>query len=356
MKKRFLNHFIFGLCTICIGFCQTKNGQDSTQFDSELTLMSQYLDSAEWKPAKRALKRYLKQNPESVSGLKLQARYYDLIQEPEMALKTWNTIRNLIPEDYESLKYSAILWYKLGDFKRSFNGIDSACKISENEHIKDPDVFYYRALLNRKKNNLNNILLDCEMAEDMDSTYIPSHLLKAEIRFERQQYELSVKEYDIVLQLMSVSDTDFSVLKNRAKALYENGQVIRAALDWTIYLRKYPDQEEALISRASALIRGGRFKEAIVDLDDALKKNPKNSVIYDYRGTAKAEMGLFKEGLQDLDHAIQLKFNYAPHYVNRAAIKLALKQSNEACEDLEKAEQLGSNVAYKYIQRYCRKN
>lgn len=347
---KYVFYSIAFLTSISYVYSQTS---DSISSSSTVIKISRLLDSADIKSANRLLRRYLKKNPESVMALKQQARLYKMMQKPQKALETWNTIGFLKPDDYDRIKNTAVLLYDLNEYKRCLLVIDSACKIAENEHVKDAEVYYYRALFNRKNKNLHHILLDCEMAETIDSNFIPSHILKAEIRFERMQYDLCVAEYDIALKLMAQSDTNFTILKNRAKALFEYGNAARAALDWTLYLRKYPQDIEARISRAASYIRCGQFNSAISDLNLASQQNPENSVIYDYRGTAKAEMGQFKEGLKDLDYAIKLKFNYAPHYVNRAAIKLALKQPHEACEDLEKAEQLGSNIAYKYIQRYC---
>ena len=315
---------------------------------------SKLIDSLNYKSGIDILKKTVKLKPDYWEAFNKMAFAKIKLLDYKGAEKDLEKAEKIAPLNYETEKLRGINYYYLQDYKRSKEELDTALYINNEERLDDVELYYYRALLMFKGKAYKLALSALESATDLKPNYLDAILLKGQIRFAAQEYNYAILELNNAIKIMNVDKINVEAYKLRAKSKFEVGDFKGAVKDWCVYLDKFPQEEEALISRAAAKINANDNSGAVADLDEAIKINPKNPVSYCYRGTAKGGIKNYKEALKDLDYAIKLKFDYAAAYVNRAAIKLAARNRTGACEDLEKADALGSESAIKYIQSYCK--
>ncbi len=312
------------------------------------------IDSTKYKEAEAELKKAIKLKKDfweaynKLALVKLKAEDY------KGAEKDLETANKLAPNNYETLKYTGIVYWFTKRLKESKLRFDSAYTIMNEDKLEDAELCFYRAQLMLKGKSYKTALDMAALAVEYKPKYIEAMVLKGQIRFDQKDYNYSIKELSDAIKNMPANKPDYNAYKLRAKARFEVKDFKNAVNDWNVYLEANPGEEDALIARGAAKINSNDNSGAIVDLDEAIKLNKKNAVSYCYRGVAKGGNKNFTEALKDLDYAIKLKFDYSAAFVNRAAIKFASKDKRGACEDLQKADGLADEMAYKLIEQYCK--
>ncbi|MGZ4038557.1 MAG: tetratricopeptide repeat protein [Bacteroidia bacterium] len=331
--------------------------EDTVQVSEEAELLKaavKLIDSAKSKEALTPLKKAIKVRADFVPAYTKMGFCKYKMNDLKGAVTDFGKVLQIDPNNYDAYKYLGIMFYDSKNFKDAKVFFDSAAAIANVLKIDDAEFFLYRARLMKAGKSYKEALDMAGNALYADPKMVEAYILKAEIRFERKEYNYTIKELNDGMKLIPADKPNYDAYKLRAKAKFEVQDYKGAVTDWSVYVDAFPKEEEALISRAAARINTNDNTNAIVDLDNAIKLNPKNPVSYNYRGVAKGGNKQYVEALKDLDYAIKLKFDYPPAYVNRAAIKFASKDKHGACEDLSKADGLGDQMAYKLIEQYCK--
>jgi tetratricopeptide (TPR) repeat protein len=329
------------------------------QFDSTVIKSADYkiyktacskIDSGKYQEAIEILKKVSKTNKTFV-GIYNKLGFAKLkTNDYKGALKDLQLAYKITPDNYETQKTMAILYFETKKFQDAKVTLDSALSLRND----DPELLYYQAKLMYEGKVYKQALDLCSRILDLKPNYFDVLFLKGQIRFAMKEYAYCAKELEDAFSLMPADNPNYEAYKLRAKARFEIQNYKNAIKDWNVYLEAFPEDEAALISRGACKIEAIDNSGAIADLDAAIKINPKNPVSYNYRGVAKGEMRQFVEALKDFDYSIKLKYDYSGAFVNRAAVKFASKDKHGACDDLNRADSLGDEMAIKLIEAYCK--
>ncbi|MCK9920361.1 tetratricopeptide repeat protein [Frankia sp. AgPm24] len=150
-------------------------------------------------------------------------------------------------------------------------------------------------------------------------------------------------------------------LTDRAKALYERGETVRAFADLTEAVERAPTLAYAWGSRGKFHRLADRFDAALTDLNRALELTPDYAWALASRGQTYQALQRYDEALTDFNRALELTPDDAWLLDSRAETYQALQRYDEALTDLNRALELKPDYAwalgsrgqtYQALQRY----
>jgi tetratricopeptide (TPR) repeat protein len=115
-----------------------------------------------------------------------------------------------------ALKLNPTLAVAEGGLARTYSGLGNyqAALIASNRAIKrDPgnvDLYYYRALINKKLNDYSHILVDCKFILENQPNNLQARWLNARAHFHLGNYKIALFNFDCYLNLRSDDFYDLS--------------------------------------------------------------------------------------------------------------------------------------------------
>ncbi len=88
-----------------------------------------------------------------------------------------------------------------------------------------------------------------------------------------------------------------------------SGNFAKAVEEYAIFLKRYPDDVDALNNSSAALMTLHRPDEALVQIQRALRLKPKHVFANTNLGYALAELGDREAALKQFRHTLELKFD-----------------------------------------------
>ena len=116
-------------------------------------------------------------------------------------------------------------------------------------------------------------------------------------------------------------------------------------------VRKNPYQARAYDGRGAALWAQGEVDRAIMDYSKALALDPKFSEAYYNRGTAYSKRGETDRAIADFTRALELFPGYTDAYINRGAAYWTKKEGERAVSDFSRALELNPGYVQAYFNR-----
>ncbi|XP_055386394.1 dnaJ homolog subfamily C member 7 isoform X2 [Condylostylus longicornis] len=113
--------------------------------------------------------------------------------------------------------------FKAGKFREALQLYTEALEIDPSNNNMNCKLYYNRALVNSKINNLRDSIVDCTQVLDIDSQYLKAILLRARCYSELEKYEECVKDYEAALKIQKTQEIK-NLLKNAKFALKKSKQ------------------------------------------------------------------------------------------------------------------------------------
>lgn len=118
--------------------------------------------------------------------------------------------------------------FKSGKFREALTLYSDALLIDPSNNNMNCKLYYNRALVNYKINNLRDSTLDCTKVLDIDAQYLKALLLRAKCYNELEKYDDCVRDYEAALKIQKTQeiknllrDAKFALKKSKQKDFYK---------------------------------------------------------------------------------------------------------------------------------------
>lgn len=180
-------------------------------------------------------------------------------------------------KNYEALQYRAWARYHLGKHSDAKFDLD---QLIDKHNQKTPDNYYYRAMIQIERGELNGAASDFDAAIRLDSRHAPSYEGRARLSMHANNWD-------------------------------------KAISDLTRAIEAHPSFWDAYFKRGVCYYSSGKFQQAISDFNRVISNFPNHTESYLYRGAAKVDSGDRSGGCADARKARELGHAGAADFLER---------------------------------------
>jgi tetratricopeptide (TPR) repeat protein len=177
-------------------------------------------------------------------------------------------------------------------------------------------------------------------AVDLNPSSSDLRLKKAAVEIELGQWEYAIDEYTIILKK---APDNPAALFYRAYANEKLSRYKMARADYENFLRVAPMNFAARMGLALVNQHDKHFTEAFDQINMLVEMYPDSATAYAARAGIEKERGAIDASIFDWTKAIQLDEKNKDYYLSRAELYLIAGKRDDARSDLEKAIRLGTN-------------
>jgi tetratricopeptide (TPR) repeat protein len=123
------------------------------------------------------------------------------------------------------------------------------------------------------------------------------------------------------------------------------GDFLKAEVDWTTIIDRYPDNAAAWSNRGNAKVSQNKLEAAIADFDQAVQLAPNSPDPYLNRGTALEGLGQWQAAIADYNQVLKLNPQDQAGYNNRGNAKAGIEEWDAALSDYQQAMTLDPKYA-----------
>jgi tetratricopeptide (TPR) repeat protein len=219
----------------------------------------------------------------------------------KQALKTFEIIFNLNPNEYKAWGNHGNILSKLGRYEEAITSYDHVIKIKPN--LEKGWLCKGRALSNLRK------------------------------------YEEAIINYDRAIEIKPDDDKAWSF---RGYALSDLKRYEEAITSYSHAIKIKPDDDMVFNFIGFALIMLNRYQEALKNFDNAIQLNPNNYFHWHWRGNTLCHLGKYEEAFESFDRALQCNPNDNTWRWRGIAMR-DLGRYKEALECFDRALQINPN-------------
>ena len=176
----------------------------------------------------------------------------------------------------------------------------------------NPDLYYERAVLHLKQNNLTAALDDCRQALKLQPAYRKAHVMMGDLYRRQNRPQEALTSYGEALELI---DRDPQV--------------------W--------------LAMAAIKNETGAYKEAIEDVNFALVFSPEEAPLYHERGRAYLQQRDWGRARDDFDHAIAIQPTPESYYLRALTVSELEEDPDQVLADLKQAVRLRPEYRQCYL-------
>ncbi|QZE14783.1 tetratricopeptide repeat protein [Halosquirtibacter laminarini] len=253
------------------------------------------------------------------------------------AIKDFNIVIRLEPNNYEALFFRAVAKQYLEDYYGAKEDLDKAIEIKPYY----PLAFMQRGMVNHSLKNYEIALDDYKKAMELDINNYSIYNNKGITEMALKDYKEAIKSYSRALKL---NNRAINTYLNRSIAYQITDSLDLAIKDCTSAIKIRPHYDRAYLIRGRIKLEKDDFAGAIMDLNEAIRLNSRSSNSFFVRGLAKQKLGDLDGASTDYTMSIQLDPSMASAYLNRGLIKREKKQSS-AEMDIQTACTLDPRIA-----------
>lgn len=276
----------------------------------------------------------LEENPNNPALLAQRAEYYQKSAKYEEAVKDYDRLLKLEPENYS--------WYfqkaTALDFLERY---DEALKALENAEKNGADtlaVWNNRALIFQKTGKIKEAVAVYDELIKADTKWWLPFYNRATCHYALNQYDKAIADYSKAAELNN-EETDICL--NRAQALVKAGRVHEAVKDYGELIKRNRSDAESYYQRAALYMQIGRYAKAVSDYESIeeihkeVEAYPYIADVYRNRATANRKLENYKDAAKDYGKLIEIE-NTAANYAKRAFMYLKIKDYDKAMDDANK--------------------
>ena len=268
-------------------------------------------------------------------------------QEPDEAVKIWNSIAQIAKDSDSNLASRALFsigYLSKGDASKQLDCYNLAINADPN---------FFGAYVNRgnakmELKRFDEAIEDYSQAIRLDPDEARTYFNRGNAKMELKRFDEAIEDYS---QAIRLDPDNARIYVNRGNTKMELRRFDEAIEDYNQAIRLNPDDAVAYFNRGNAKMELKRFDEAIEDYSQAIRLDPDNARIYVNRGNTKMELRRFDEAIEDYNQAIRLDPDDAVAYFNRGNAKMEFRRFDEAIEDYSQAIRLDPDNARIYVNR-----
>jgi tetratricopeptide (TPR) repeat protein len=271
-----------------------------------------------------------------------------------------------------ALKLSPVSAIAEGGLARTYYGLGNypAALVASNRAIaRDPeniDLYYDRALINKRLANYERMLADCKFILQNQPSNLPARWLNARAHFHLGNYKIALFNFDCYLNLqpddfyayyyrgicherlenlsqaMKDLNRAISLKDNRAIFYRRRGHIAQQLGDFTAAMADFdraigldPHIAQAYINRATIYLSRGDYAQALIECNLAIRIDPGSIAAYSQRGIVNTEAGNLHAALADYHRSLQLAPQDLNAYLQRGWILFRLGEYTAVMQDCE---------------------
>ena len=236
---------------------------------------------------------------EDAEVMKMLATSYLQTGKTEEALKTYNRIMEIEPENIDILLSAASICF----MEENYTAMNELCHKAINIDENNRSALYLSAKAERGLKNHIQSLVMLTKAIKADEDFKEAYLLRAEVLWDMRQAKEALEDLETVLS-KEEDNEEAILLKGEIMAVTGNDNETVSCMDKVLSIN--PFNEKAYIIKAAISIQAKEFDKALDIYNEALDLIPENAKIYQERGRVKLLKGDKDGSMADLKKAIEL--------------------------------------------------
>ena len=241
----------------------------------------------------------------------LKGKFYLDNKEYEKALKNFNKVIEIDPNNKMAYNNKGYLYEELKNYKKALENFNKVIEIDPNAK----ETYNARGCINVYLKKYKEALEDYNREIKLNPDFIDVYYNRGRLYFTN--------------------------LKNNDKALKDFNKVIQLDSNY----------KEVYNSRAILYTKLGKNKEALEDYNKGIELDPNCKVFYFNRGSLYIELNEYKKALEDFNKVIKIDSNNKEAYCNRGYLYTELKQYKKALENFTKAIEINKDYKRAYNSR-----
>ena len=256
-----------------------------------------------------------------------------------LAVEDYNIGLSYNPLDRNFLFYKAIALTELKKYEEA----DSTYNSLLRQYPRFDSGFTARARLNLEKKDTIAALEDIEKALSISKSEINPYLMKAEIYWNRRDWQNAAGAMDAAIRLRpEIPD----LYVNRAFIRYNSDDFFGAMSDYNYAIELDPNNSAAYFNRGLLRYEVKDLEKAESDMTEVIRLNPENVHAYFNRGLIELEEEKYKEAVSDFK-IIERKYpRFYPLYYAMAEAERNMGNNRQAAALIHKGEQLVENYVH----------
>lgn len=195
--------------------------------------------------------------------------------------------------------------------------------------------------------------MECKNIEDDEKIINPQktakeYLEKANEFFEKKDYDISIKYYDMAISLDS---NDSGAYNKRGNSYFLKGEHDKAIENYTEAIKVNPQEEAYYFNRGLAYHKKQEYDKAIENYTEAINIQPNYTDAYNNRGILYYIANEYNNAIKDFSNVIDIKPDNSFAYNNRGNSYRYIEKYDEAIKDLTSAININPDYILAYSNR-----
>lgn len=224
------------------------------------------IESKQYQKAKNEIKIALEIAPDKNTILALAGIIKYNLNEFAEALVYFDKVLQNDSTNYESLKYKALAFYKMKEYKNSIDLLNKCVELNPNDY----ELYFYRAKCKEELYDIQGALTDYTLALQ-NQDYTEAYAARGDLRMKKEDYQAAILDYTKAVKL---SNKNPEYLYKRAVAYHKQNQLSEAFDDVNLAIRFNDKLTEAYILRGMINIALIKYKDALNDFLTACSLDP----------------------------------------------------------------------------------
>jgi Tfp pilus assembly protein PilF len=174
-------------------------------------------------------------------------------------------------------------------------------------------------------------------AIEMDPKYAPAYNNRGNVYFDKNEYELALKDYN---RAIAIKPDYVIAYSNRGRLYFAKNEYEKALSDLNKVIELKPDHAYSYNNRGNIYTRQKNYDAAIIDYTKAVTLKSDFYAAYCNRGNAYFHKKNYEKALLDFNKALAIKPDYVNAYYRRAILYREIGLYDKARADYDKAASL----------------
>lgn len=280
------------------------------------------------------LKKEMSDLIKKINSYKINNRY-------DEAMKCFERMIEIEPNDKETYKNRGILYSEQGNYEEAIKDYTRAIKLD----IKYKEAYNNRGIAYSQTKEYEKAIKDYTKVIELDLRYKDAYNNRGNVYYLQQKYEKAVEDYTKVILI----DPQYQLIYNKRGCAYSQlGNYDKAILDYDEGIRRNSKNKVLYANRANSYYVQGNYDKSIADCTKVLKLDPKYKDAYVTRGAAYGRQEKYDKAISDCTEAIKIDCNCKDAYNNRGNAYFKQEKYEEAINDYEEAIKIDCNFQSAY--------
>ncbi len=286
-------------------------------------------------------KHFESSNPKYYSEI-LSYDEFDEISNSQEWKEFWSEDRY---SEYDLKIEEAQYLMKIEDYNTALSILESLSYRSKREYI-----YYLIASVYSEYKNYTEALQYLNLAIEYDKDFVKALILKRDIELINESYEAALLTN---AQLLSCEPLNSGHLYMQAEILLKNNQSIEAEEYIDLYLKYFPNDEQANHLKTQILSGGEDYRKALINLNLLIDQNPSQAEYFVDRADIYYKLESWRFASADYSMALDIDPTSDHAWYHYGMCQYNLNNNKKACNAWQKAANMKNREAADMLFEFC---